>query len=105
MPAVTGSGASVFVTDRSALAGATVTVVVAVAVLFAALGSVVAAVTIAVFVMIVAFGVAASTFSTSVNESLAPAATVGFVQVMAPVPPTAGVVQAYPAGEASDTNV
>jgi hypothetical protein len=81
------------------------TVVVAVAVLFAVLGSVDVAVIVVVFVMTVVFGVPALTLTTRVNEALAPAARLPMLQLTVPVPPTAGVEHDQPAAEVSDTNV
>jgi hypothetical protein len=81
------------------------TVVVAVAVLFAMLGSVDVAVIVAVFVMTVVLGVPALTLTTRVNEALAPAARLAMVQVTVPVPPTAGVEHDQPAARVNDTNV
>src|SRR5262245_18693 len=81
------------------------TVVVAVAVLLAALGSMDVAPTDAVFVMTVAFAVPALTLTTRVNEALAPEARLARVQLTVPVAPTAGVEHDQPAAEVSDTNM
>src|SRR4051812_25841830 len=89
-PAATGSGVSLFVIARSALVP---TVVVVVALLFAAFGSPVVEVTFAVFVMTVRFGVPAPTFTTIVKTSLADAATEAFVAITVPVAQIAGVVK------------
>src|SRR5436309_626449 len=86
-PALTGSGESVLVTARSA---AVLTVVVAVALLFAGTGSTVVDVTLAVLEMVPV--AAALTFTTSVNVAEAPDANVAMFAVAVPVPPTAGVV-------------
>ena len=102
LPAVTGSGESVFVTERSA--DWPTTVVVAVALLFAGVGSVVDALTVAVLEMTVPFAVAAFTATTSVNVEL-PGLKLAIVQEIAPVAPTAGVVQLQPPGDDNATNV
>jgi len=81
------------------------TVVVAVAVLFAVLGSLDVAAIVDEFVMTVVFGVPALTLTTRVNEALAPAARLAMVQLTVPVPPTAGVEHDQPAAKVSDTNV
>ena len=73
----------------------------AVAVLFARLGSVTAEVTQAVSLIAVPAAVPAVTFSPTVNVP-EPAAKLGSVQVMVPVPLTAGVVQDHPAGNVMD---
>src|SRR5438128_126398 len=86
-PALTGSGESLLVTARSA---AVLTVVMAVALLFAGTGSTVVDVTLAVLEMVPV--AAALTFTTSVNVADAPAANVAMFAVAVPVPPTAGVV-------------
>ena len=104
LPTTTGSGLSTFVTERSALPAAAATVVVAVAELFAGLGSVVVEETDAVLVMTVPPAVAPSTATTSVNDAL-PAIMLAFVQEIEPVAPTAGVVQLHPPGDDSTTNV
>src|SRR5438034_196214 len=69
-----------------------VTVVVAVAVLFAAFESAVVDVTLAVLEMVPV--AAALTFTTRVNVAEAPAVNVAMFAVAVPVPPTAGVVSA-----------
>jgi len=46
-----------------------------------------------------------STFTTSVMTAEPPEARPAAVQLTAPVPPTAGAVQAHPAGALTDTNV
>lgn len=91
-------------TERSALPTAAVTVVVAVALLFAELESGVEAETDAVLVMVVPPAVAMSTATTSVNIEL-PGLKLAIVQLIAPVAPTAGVVQFQPPGWVSETNV
>src|SRR5690348_7620845 len=100
----TGSGESVFVTAKSACA---ITVVVAVAELLPGVGSVVAVVAVAVLVSIVLCGVLALTLTTMVKTAVSPAATVAFVNVTVPVPPTAGALvdQPVPVVTVADTNV
>src|SRR5689334_14033179 len=102
-PGATGSGVSIFVTDR--FAEPTPTVVVAVAVLLAPLESAVVDVAVAALVMTVPFASDGSTATTSVKTAFAPAARVATEQLTGPVPPTAGVVHDQPPGDASDTNV
>src|SRR6187200_1638995 len=102
-PATTVAAPAVFVTARSARSA--VTVVVAVTLLLPGVGSAVADATVAVLVMTVPPAVAAPTFTTSVNEALAPLASEGLVEVTVPVPPTAGVVDVHPAGAVNETNV
>jgi len=101
VPATTGLGLPVLVTDRSA---DVLTVVIAVAVLLAGFGSKVAEATVAVFAITVPVTTLALTLTTSVNIEL-PTANDGLVQLTVPVPPTAGAVQVHPAGVASETNV
>src|SRR5436190_23953833 len=98
-PAVTGSGESVLVTDRSA---DVFTVVVAVAELFAVLGSNVDALTEAVLLIVPP---AVPVFTTRVNTPEAAGATDGFVQLTVPPAPTAGVVHDHPPGDARETKV
>src|SRR5713226_4949969 len=88
-PALTGSGLSLLVTDKSA---AVLTVVIWVESLFAGLGSAVVVVTLAVLLIVVPLVVEELMFTTSVNVAVAPAARVALVAVTVPVPPTAGVV-------------
>src|SRR2546428_4273546 len=95
-PALTGSGESLLVTTRSA---PVLTVVVAVALLFAGTGSTVVDVTLAVLEMVPV--AAALTFTTSVNVADAPAANVAMFAVAVPVPPTAGVVSVKAGPEVS----
>src|SRR3954454_5875428 len=45
------------------------------------------------------------TFTTSVNVAVAPAASVGIVATIVPVPPATGVLVIQPAGAVNDTNV
>src|SRR5262245_18819580 len=102
-PTQDGSGAALLAIARSACA---ITSVVVVLVLFPGVGSVVVVVAVTVFVRVVLFGVFRLTFTTIVNVAVSPAATVAFVNVIVPVPPTAGVVlvHPFPATEI-DTNV
>src|SRR6185436_19309044 len=93
LPANTGSGESVLVTAMSASA---MTVVVAVPVLLAGVGSVVVAAATALLVITVALGVLALTFRTTVNTAVSPAATEAFENTMFPVPPTAGELVLHP---------
>lgn len=88
-PTITGSGASVFVIERSACV---LTEVVAVAELFPGVGSVVAVVAVAVLEMTEPLATFAFTCAMTVNVADAPAASVLFVAVNVPVPPTDGVV-------------
>src|SRR4029077_400116 len=91
---------SVFVTARSACF---FTFVVAVAVLFPGLKSVVADPTVAVFVIVAPSP--AVTLTTSVKLAVALRPNVEIVQLIAPLPPTIGVRHVHAAGEASETNV
>lgn len=101
LPACTGSGESVTVTDRSADAA---TVVVAVALLFPALLSPVVEVTVAVFESTVPLATAAPTLTVSVNTEL-PTAKLACVQETVPPRPTVGVAHDQPATVGIETNV
>src|SRR5256885_13673606 len=90
LPAVTGSGESVLVTERSA-EGA-LTWVVSVSLLLAGLGSIVVVVTAAVLVIAVPGGTDALTSTTSVNLASGQTAKLALVHLTMPVPPTAGFV-------------
>src|SRR5271165_1181930 len=103
LPAAKDVGAAEFVTTRSAWV-AVATTSAAVAVLFDVLGSVTAELTLAVSLIAVPAAVPAFTFSTTVNVP-EPAARLGFVQVIVPVPFTAGVMHDHPAGAEIDWNV
>src|ERR1700730_8986907 len=103
-PASTGLGVAELVMDRSAPV-AEPTVICTVAVLFARFGSLVPEVASMVLVITVPTAVPALTFTASVNVPVAALATSGLVQLMLPVPLTAGVEQAQPAGNARDWNV
>src|SRR6185436_713668 len=100
-PTVTGSGESVFTTDRSADPA---TAVAALPLLLAGSGSAVDEAAVAVLVSSVPPMTPVSTFTINVNTE-SPAGTEGFVQWTVPVPPTGGVVQDQPAGAASETKV
>jgi hypothetical protein len=100
LPALTGSGLSVFVTDTSA---DVLTVVVAVALSLPALLSPVP-LSVAVFEITVPVATLASTFTVNVNTAL-PTAIEAFVQLTVPPAPIAGVVQLQPPGDENDTNV
>src|SRR6185295_12082205 len=104
LPAKTGSGVSVLVTARSAIA---LTVVVAVPVLLPGVGSVVTAAPTALLVIVVPFGVPEFTLTTIENVAVSPAATVALENTTLPVPPTAGalMLQPLPVVTAADTNV
>src|SRR5688572_1049728 len=86
---MTGSGESVFVTERSASA---MTAVVSVSLSLARLGSVVAETTMTVLLIVAPAGVAASMLTTKSKVAPAPAARVALVALTVPVPPTGGVV-------------
>ena len=100
-PAVTGLGAPLLVTVRSQ---ATLTFVTTLVLLFAANGSLVVADTDDAAVMDGAVTVA-GTFSTTMMSAATPEATLGLVQLIVPVPPTAGVVHVHPAGGEIDWKV
>src|SRR5262249_25243858 len=93
LPASTGSGESDLVTARSAIA---LTVVVAVPVLLAGVGSVVALPAVALLDSVAPFGVAELTCTTIVNTAVSPAATVALENTTLPVPPTAGALRLHP---------
>ena len=101
LPAPTGSGLSVIVTDRSALA---VTVVVAVALLLPRFVSGVGEPTETVFVTTVPFATAAPTLTTRANVEVPTAIVPGTEQLNAPVPPATGAVQNHP-GDVIETMV
>jgi hypothetical protein len=100
-PADTGFGVPLLVTARSQ---ALVTGVVTVVLLFAELGSDVEELT-EEFAVIVTAAIVGATFTTTIMFADAPAARFGSVQLTFPVAPTAGVVQAHPAGMETETNV
>src|ERR1044071_9956509 len=103
-PANTGSGESLLVIEMSACA---CTVVIAVPVLFAGVGSVVVLAATAELLITVAAAVFEFTLTTIVNTAVSPVTTVAFENTTFPVPPTAGalVVQPVPVVTAADTNV
>jgi hypothetical protein len=104
-PGTTGSGDAATVTARSALPVAT-TVVVVDDVLFEVFESGVVLDTVAVSVITVPDAVPGLTRTCSGKLRDAPLATgVADEQLIAPVPPTAGVMQVHPAGGVSDWNV
>src|SRR6185295_15793424 len=92
-PALTGSGASLFVTARSAWV---LTVVVAVPVLLPGVGSDVVLAAVAELVIVAPFAVLALTFTTTVKTAVSAFATVAFENTMLPVPPTAGAAVPHP---------
>ena len=104
LPAVTGSGESIFATDKSVDVA---TVLVVVPVLLLVLGSGTGELAVAEFAMRVPLVVFAFTFTTSVNVIDAPTPVVvpNPVAVTFPVPPTAGVVDVHPAGAEKETKV
>src|SRR3989442_571117 len=104
LPAITGSGESDLVTDRSAWAW---TVVVAVAELLPEFGSVVVLAATALLVIVVPTEVFELTLTTTVNTALSPAATVALENTTLPVPPTAGALvdQPLPVVTVADTKV
>jgi hypothetical protein len=101
VPAVTGSGLSVLVTDKSADVA---TVVLAVAELLPVFGSNVDEFAEAVLEITVPLGVPAPTFTTRVKTA-DPGANEEFVAVTVPVAPTAGVVANHPDAVLNETNV
>lgn len=104
-PAVTVSGFAVLVTPRSACVPVP-TVVTAVALLFARLGSFVPDVTLSTSTICVPLVVPLPTCTTTVKLTVpALLEKSGFVHVILPVPPTAGVVQVQPATVLMDWKV
>src|SRR3954447_21244209 len=101
-PAVTGLGVPLFVTDKSQI---TFTPVFTVELLLARLGSEVVAETEEVAVM-VPIATVDGTFNTTTMSAEVPAPRLAVsLQVIVPVPPTAGVVHVHPAGASTDRNV
>src|SRR5215470_14337465 len=98
-PAATGDGAPEFATTRSTAAA---TVVFVVVVLLEAPGSLVVDDTFDVAEITVPLAVDAFTFTVTLMLATEPGARLGFVQLIFPVPPTAGVVQVHPAGARTD---
>src|SRR5262252_1269508 len=100
---ITGSGLSEVVIDRSALVP---TAIPELALLLPTLGSPVPELTEAVSVISVPSAVPLLTFTTNVKVALVPLLKVAMLQLIAPVPPTAGCVgQAQPAGNEIETKV
>lgn len=103
-PPRTGFGEAEVATARSACP-AVATTTFTVALLLVGFGSLVVALTFAVSEITVPDGVPAVTWSTGLKVAVAPKASDAMVQVMVPVPPTAGVTQDQPAGVGKDTKV
>src|SRR5258706_16101833 len=101
-PAMTGSGLSALVIERSALVPIAM---LELALLLPELGSAVTEPTVAVSVMRVPTGVLLFTLTVTTKVALTPLFKVAMVHVMAPVPPTAGVTHAQPTGTGKDTKV
>jgi hypothetical protein len=99
LPAVTGSGESLTLVERSA---DVVTEVVLVALSLALFGSVTSFEALAVFESVDPFARSAATCTTSVKLALAPPARLDPVQLTLPPDPTDGVVQEKPAGALID---
>src|SRR5580658_7155683 len=97
LPAITGSGEATLVTVICACA-VTPTSVVAIAVLFAVLGSVTDELAVTESVITVPFVAAVYTFTTSEKRAAVLPAMLTLVQTTLPVAPTSGVVQVQPAG-------
>src|SRR5271163_3807290 len=100
-PACTGLGVAVIVTTMLALV-AEPTRVKTLAVLFARFGSLVPDETEAVSRICVPLTVPGTTVTTNVKVPTAALARSGFVQLILPVPPTAGVVQDQPGAMAKE---
>src|SRR2546426_9537039 len=101
-PAITGSGLSALVIERSALVP---TAMFELALLFPGFGSTVTEPTVAVSLIRVPPGVLLLTLTVTTKVALKPLFKVAMVHVMAPVPPTAGVTHAQPTGTGKDTKV
>src|SRR5881394_649351 len=101
-PAMTGSGLSAFVIDKSALVP---TAILELALLLPGLGSGVIEFTVTVSVIRVPCAVFVFTFTVTTNVALTPLFKVAILHVIAPVPPTAGVAHPQPAGGTIETNV
>src|SRR5262249_31260322 len=93
LPAKTGSGESLLLTGSSADA---CTVVAAVPVLLAGVGSVVALTATALLLIVVPLAVLAFTLTTIEKTATSPATTVAFAKTTLPVPPTGGGVMLQP---------
>src|SRR5437868_4463051 len=94
VPAKAGSGASDLVTARSACV---CTVVVAVPVLLAGVGSVVTVAAVAELLTVAPLAMLALTWTTMVNTADSPATAVALEKTTLPVPPTAGALTLHPA--------
>src|SRR5437763_2849101 len=103
LPASTGFGDAVLVTER--FGPVPPTIVVADAVLFAAFGSVAEDATAAVFVITVPFATPVFTFTTMVKDPDVDPAMLVSVQVTLPVPPRLGMMQLQPAGALNEMKV
>src|SRR5688572_17062851 len=103
-PGVTVAGLSVLVTERSASPAPTV--VGSVSVLLAASGSPVALATVTVLEIVEPGIAAALALTIRVKVAVAPAASVGLLEVtVPPALPTAGSMLVQPAGSTNETNV
>src|SRR5215813_878610 len=103
LPAITSmSGESVLITARSAWV---ITLVIATPVLLARFDSTDVVAPVALFVIVVPEGALALTLTTIVNMADSATATLAFEKRTLPVPPTAGVVDAQPAGAVAETKV
>jgi len=100
IPEPTVAGVNVLTTEGTGFC----TVVVAVAMLLARLGSALVLATVAVFVSVPPIVAAAVACATIVKLS-APAGSVAIENVTVPAAPTAGVVTVQPGGALADTNV
>src|SRR3954447_1834987 len=103
LPASTGLGEAVLVTDK--FGPVPPTIVVAEAVLFTAFGSMADDATAAVFVMTVPLATPVFTFTTMVKVPEVDPAMLVFVQLTLPVPPRLGMMQLQPAGALKEINV
>src|SRR5690242_9807218 len=104
LPEKTGSGESDLVTWRSACV---LTVVEAVAVLLAGVGSLVVEAAVAELEIVLPLAALALTLTTMVKTAVSALATLAFEKTTLPVPPTAGLVvdQPVPVVTTADTNV
>jgi hypothetical protein len=99
LPAVTGDGAPELATTKST---ALLTIVLSVVELLGTFGSLTVEVIDELAVMVVPSAVAAFTFTLTLMFATVPAVTLGFMHVVVPVAPTAGVTQVQPAGALTD---
>src|SRR5438552_2847318 len=81
------------------------TVVVAVELLLASVGSVVVVLAVAMLVTVEFLAAPGLTLSTKVKVAVAPAASVAMLAVTVPVLPTPGAVRSQPPGKVADTKV